>query len=161
MLCENCKKNIATTYFKQTVNGKSSEIFLCSECAAKLGLDNSMTNFGFDSMLPNFFSAATELQEVRCPDCGMLYSDIVKTGRVGCDKCYETFSKRLTGAINRIHGNKKHVGKVPLSFAGNKATDIKKLRKELEKAIRDENFEQAAVLRDKIKAAEAENGKEA
>ena len=110
MLCENCKKNIATTYFKQTVNGKSSEIFLCSECAAKLGLDNSMTNFGFDSMLPNFFSAATELQEVRCPDCGMLYSDIVKTGRVGCDKCYETFSKRLIGAINRIHGNKKHVG---------------------------------------------------
>ena len=42
MLCENCKKNVATTYFKQTVNGKTTEIFLCDECAAKLGLDSGI-----------------------------------------------------------------------------------------------------------------------
>lgn len=158
MLCEHCKQNPATTYFKQTVNGKTSEIFLCSDCAAKLGLDTSLSTFGIDDMIPDFFTKSAELSEVRCPDCGILFSDILKTGRVGCDKCYETFAKRLMPAVNRMHGNKKHAGKVPLSFETKRGDDLKALKKELEKAIKEENFEQAAILRDRIRAAQEQNG---
>ena len=80
MLCENCKKNTATTYFKQTVNGKTREVFLCSECAAKLGLGDSFMNFG------NFgfgFNAMSELlggsavpSVSTCPICGISLKEV-------------------------------------------------------------------------------------
>ena len=85
MLCENCKKNVATTYFKQTVNGKTTEIFLCDECAAKLGLDSGIKSFGLglSSMLPELFSRETDIAELRCPVCGTVYSSVGKDGMVG------------------------------------------------------------------------------
>ncbi|PWM46813.1 MAG: hypothetical protein DBX47_01730 [Clostridiales bacterium] len=154
MLCENCKKNVATTYLKQTINGKTSEIFLCSECASKIGLSQmpSLSNiFGLDNMLPNFFERSTELSELRCPTCGILFSEISKNGKVGCADCYNTFSNRLMPALARMHGNKKHIGKTPLSFKGKKMSETEKLKKQLEEAIATENFEKAAKIRDRIK----------
>lgn len=158
MLCENCKKNVATTYLKQTVNGKTNEIFLCSECAQKLGLDSGFGSFGFD-MLPKFFGASNELSELRCPSCGMLFSEIGKSGRVGCDQCYETFADRLAPALNRMHGNKKHAGKIPSSFSGGRSDEVEDLRSQLQKAIDEERFEDAARLRDEIKKNDENNGK--
>ena len=161
MLCENCKKNIATTYLKQTVNGKSSEIILCSECASKLGVTQmaSMSNFfDMDNMLPNFLERSSELSELRCPTCGILFSEISKNGKVGCADCYTTFSKRLMPALSGMYGNKKHVGKVPHSFKSREKSECDVLKKQLEEAIASENFEKAAQLRDKIK--EIENKKE-
>lgn len=61
MKCEVCKKNDAQFYYKETINGKTTEKHLCAECAHKQGLDkifdkqmNSMfTSFGrmMDSFL--------------------------------------------------------------------------------------------------------------
>lgn len=155
MLCENCKKNVATTYFKQTVNGKTSEIFLCSDCAAKLGLDTSVPMFGFDSFLPTFLSGSHELEEVRCPNCGMPFREILQTGKVGCDRCYDVFAKQLKPALHRMHGGKKHAGKIPFSFSGTKKSELETLRADLARAVENEDFEQAAVLRDRIKEQEA------
>ena len=154
MLCENCKKNVATTYLKQTINGKTNEIFLCSECASKLGLSQMPSLgdvFGLDNMLPNLFERTSDLAELHCPTCGISFSDISKRGKVGCADCYSTFSNRLIPALSRIHGNKKHIGKIPHSFAGKQKSETEKLKKELEEAISTENFEKAAKLRDKIK----------
>lgn len=159
MLCENCKKNNATTYFKQSVNGETKEIFLCSECAKKLGLEQGFGNFGFD-LLPKLFTASAPLSEVRCPSCGMPFSEIANTGKVGCEVCYETFSKRLRPVINRIHGAKKHLGKVPASFSGIKKPEEDDLHAQLKKAIEDERFEDAAKIRDQIRDIEKKDGEE-
>ena len=61
MKCEICKKNEAQFYYKESINGKTTEKHLCAECAHKEGLDrifeheaNSMlTSFGkmMDSFL--------------------------------------------------------------------------------------------------------------
>ena len=61
MKCEICKKNDAQFYYKESINGKTTEKHLCAECAHKEGLDrifereaNSMlTSFGkmMDSFL--------------------------------------------------------------------------------------------------------------
>ena len=37
MLCDRCKKNEATSYFRSTVNGVTTEEHLCSACAAEKG----------------------------------------------------------------------------------------------------------------------------
>lgn len=162
MLCENCKKNTATTYFKQTVNGKTREVFLCAECASKLGLGDSFLNFG------NFglgFHAMSDLLGVpsapaatRCPTCGISLNEVSESGMMGCADCYEAFRDYLRKLLPRISGNKVHTGKTPKSDGGEKE-NISLLKKKLEKAIRTENFEEATVLRDKIRALEAEQPK--
>lgn len=161
MLCENCKKNVASTYLKQTINGKTTEIFLCDECASKLGVDNSFKNIGMGlgSMLPELFSHGGDIAELRCPVCGTLYSAISKNGMVGCDQCYHAFAQRLDPVIKRMHGSRKHAGKVPASFAAEPESQLDTLKKQLKQAVEKEDFELAAKLRDKIKSME--NGTEA
>ena len=39
MKCEICKKNEAQFYYKESINGKTTEKHLCAECAHKEGLD--------------------------------------------------------------------------------------------------------------------------
>ena len=159
MLCENCKKNTATTYFKQTVNGKTREVFLCSECAAKLGLGDSMMNFG------NFglgFSAMSELlgshvaPAAVCPTCGISLNEISRSGMMGCADCYDTFRDYLRRLLPRISGNKVHTGKIPHLSQEESAENLTLLKEKLAQAVKSENFEEATVLRDKIRALEGE-----
>lgn len=156
MLCENCKKNAATTYLKQTLNGQTTEIFLCDECAGKLGVDKGIKNFGagLGSMLPELFRQSGEIAELRCPTCGTLYSTISKSGMVGCDRCYNVFAQRLDPVIKRMHGSRKHVGKVSASFAKSPENKTDALKRQLRQAIEKEDFEAAAILRDKIRNIE-------
>ena len=162
MLCENCKKNTANTYFKQTVNGKTREVFLCSECAAKLGLGDSMMNFG------NFgfgLSAVADLlggspAVSRCPTCGMTLNEVSDSGMMGCADCYDTFRDYLRKLLPRISGNKVHTGKTPRAVKEESDNGLDALKAKLAEAVKTENFEEATVLRDKIRAWEAETKKE-
>lgn len=159
MLCENCKKNNATTYFKQTVNGKTREVFLCSECAAKLGLGDSLMNFGNFGLglgaVSELFGSASA-SSTRCPTCGISLNEVSKNGIMGCADCYDTFRDYLRRLLPRISGNKIHTGKVPHSSGGEAGEDIASLKLKLEEAIKTENFEEATVLRDKIRALESQ-----
>ena len=70
----------------------------------------------------------------------------------------------LLPSIRRIHGNTTHCGKK--SVAGIEYTEVKdkepskieRLKKQLEDAIKVQNFEEAAKLRDEIKGLEENNG---
>ena len=170
MLCENCKKNIANTYFKQTVNGKTEEIFLCSECAAKLGVAQTIgqnSDFGFGDLLNQFFapysqgktlsSAKSTASDIPvCPFCSTSEREFFKTGKAGCEKCYATFSRRLAPYLGKLHGNKKHAGKRPISAGATKKSEtVEDLKKELTEAVKNEDFEKAVVLRDRIKELES------
>lgn len=42
MKCQHCGKNEATFYYKATVNGQISEARVCQQCAAELGYDRAM-----------------------------------------------------------------------------------------------------------------------
>ncbi|MBO5213906.1 MAG: UvrB/UvrC motif-containing protein [Clostridia bacterium] len=161
MLCENCKKNTATTYFKQTVNGKTREVFLCSECAAKLGLGDSMMNFGnfgfglsaVSDLLGTYSAPAAS----RCPTCGMTLKEVSASGMMGCADCYDSFRDYLQRLLPRISGNKSHTGKSPRASAEKPEDDLTALKEKLAQAIQTENFEEATVLRDKIRALESQN----
>ncbi len=38
MRCEHCNEREATTHIKKIINGNKTELHLCSECAAELGV---------------------------------------------------------------------------------------------------------------------------
>lgn len=93
-----------------------------------------------------------------CPMCGAYESDILRTGKVGCAKCYEFFADILDPYIQRIFGNAEHVGKAPGGASPEvlKARELVKLKNQLKTAISEENYEQAAVFRDQIAKLEAD-----
>ena len=91
--------------------------------------------------------------ELKCPRCGFTQADFKKAGRLGCPDCYKTFAEGLDGLLKSMHKGTRHVGKVPSSLRQSRDLEdrLKALQKKLAKAVEDENFEQAALLRDEIK----------
>lgn len=167
MLCQNCGKYEATTHIKRVVNGDTTEMHLCSDCAQHLGYGDMFSGFGLN--LDDFFGGFLEdtvqklsaPSEGRCPKCGNTFGDIVRSGKVGCSECYRMFYDKLLPSIQRIHGRIKHSGKqIPIETKSKKDEEVKKedtvetLKAQLQQAIEKQEFEQAAILRDKIKEAE-------
>lgn len=176
MLCQHCNKNEATTHIKKNINGKREEMHLCSDCAKELGVMEefrvpSMTDFFGESFLGNFLGAGVAAMNSlagveRCSTCGSSFNDIVKGGHIGCSDCYDKFADRLEPSIRKIHGKTKHIGKFISYDEGNepekaeskKERDVlEQLQDELQKAISEQRFEDAAVLRDKIKTLTEDN----
>ncbi|SDN32482.1 UvrB/UvrC motif-containing protein [Acetanaerobacterium elongatum] len=168
MLCEICKKNHATTHLRQVINGEAKEYILCSECASKLGFTAMMNPFSMSisdmlgSMLAQTAPAKEQLPaEQRCKGCGATFADIRNSGKAGCAECYATFYEDFVPSLQRIHGQTEHAGKVP-SSAGPKYrlhNEIQSLQKELKEAVASQDYERAAVLRDRIKDLEATEDK--
>lgn len=174
MKCQKCNKNEANTHVKRVINGEFEEYHLCSECAKEMGYSNVFSDFSsgfaddFNSLFGSFFENAlpARTQATRCETCGSTYNDIARTGMMGCADCYEVFSDRILPTIRRIHGNTTHMGKNSPSYKkvevekkpeDKKEDELTKLRSELDTAIKNQEFEKAAVLRDRIKEKENEN----
>ncbi len=156
MLCEKCGKYKATAHIKTFVNGVAIEKHLCDFCASAEGLAvNHHSSIG--SILATMLSDVLETNnstQKRCNICGMSFNDIAKSGKVGCSECYNTFKSELLPYIKRVHGSTQHIGKTPFKNA-TQADNIKRLKDELIRLISEENYEQAAVVRDKIRSLEA------
>ena len=164
MLCEKCNKNIANVYLKNNINGNVTESHLCSSCAAELyGQNNNplvnLFKSDFDSDILNMFnlnkfspSMSMISGKNACPVCGSVFADITKSGKVGCGECYATFKNALEPNILRIHGTAKHTGKIPKnrSLKISAKRKIEELNMRLRKVIDEQNFEEAAIIRDEI-----------
>lgn len=174
MLCSNCGKNEANVRYTRIINGKKTEFALCEECAKKVGLDDidfsipiNFSNFlsdffEDDALLPNFAKIGVE----KCPKCGLTYNEFVNNGKFGCGECYNAFSDRLDAILKNLHGSYKHTGRAPKNIVkeidvqkqatqtkkvDEKQEKIERLNKDLQKAIKEERYEDAAKIRDEIK----------
>ena len=102
-----------------------------------------------------------------CTSCGLTYDDFRKFGRFGCAHCYLAFKVQLKTLLKKIHGSNVHLGKAPLKLmpiegvaapavsaaaveAAPPVDPIELLRQQLHEAIEHEDFERAALLRDKL-----------
>jgi protein arginine kinase activator len=155
MLCQKCGKNPATTHIKTVVNGVMDEINLCSHCAETANYSPFKNNL-IDMLASVFGDADTTLLESNtkcCECCKSTFREIAATGKMGCAECYKTFKNELLPYIKRIHSTTNHIGKKPNTavMVVDKTTEISKLRERLNELIKNEKFEEAAVLRDEIK----------
>jgi len=92
-----------------------------------------------------------------CPVCKSTYEDFRKRGRFGCSECYETFSAEILTLISNIQGSLQHKGKTPHTDSKQmqNVRRVAQLRRDLERAVAEERFEDAARLRDEITEIEA------
>ena len=159
MLCTICKEKPATVHLTQIVGDKMQKLDLCEDCAKTKGI-NDPTSFGLaDLDLVLGLGASQQLEqaaggvELKCPRCGFTQADFKKSGRLGCPECYVTFAEGLRGLLKTMHKGTRHTGKAPESLRAirENADRMKTLQAKLAKAIKDENYEQAAQVRDEIK----------
>lgn len=165
MFCDVCHSKEATVFLTQIVEGKMQKVNLCEGCSKEKGV-NDPTGFALADLLLGL-GAAQEIEKnpsgIRCPVCGFSQTDFKKTGRLGCSACYDTFAEGLSGMLKNMHRGIIHAGKVPakLAAARRRAQELAVLQADLEKAVREEHFEEAATLRDKIRRLEIEAEEEA
>ena len=173
MLCQNCNKNEANTHIKQIINGEMTETHLCSDCANHLGYNDMFSDFDFNfngifgGLLGDMISPMLLGNVKRCEKCGCSYNDIVRDGKVGCSECYRTFYDKLAPSIQRIHGKLHHTGKTailteraPEPVIQDNSVKIAALKNQMDEAVKTQNFEEAARLRDEIKSLEGGNNNE-
>ena len=173
MLCDHCGKYGATAHFTRVINGTATSLNLCNECMAQISgggafgnASGSIDNFslGLSDLLGTVFgtdlgaSPARSDDDVRCEGCGATFSDLSSTGMAGCAGCYATFYDRLLPSLQRIHGKPLHTGKLPRSAGPTARTrrQLDELRHALGRAVENQNFEEAASLRDEIRALEGQ-----
>lgn len=174
MLCDKCKKNEATIHVKKVSGGKIESLHLCAACAKENEEQGALGAFGFNLAEVLFNIGEINKQESSaekaasensgssgeegpcCPVCGWNMDNLRKfNGRVGCASCYETFSEIIADALTRIQRGKVHLGKRPgasdpLANTAALQIEIERNKKELAGFILREEYEKAAVCRDKI-----------
>ena len=182
MICDNCGKDNANIRYYKNINGVEKQMNLCEECSKKLGIANEMSfnmpidfssfwgGFFEDFETPSLLNLVSGGSELKCKGCNNSFEDILETGKFGCQECYETFESEIDELLNRIQGKNRHVGRlgsgekirVDNNNDINEKTEnknpernkLEELKAKLKDLIKEENYEEAAKVRDEIKEIE-------
>jgi len=167
MLCQVCNQRPANVHVTKVINNVRTELHLCQQCARERGELEVFAGpkFAFSNLLAGLLQgdAAAGVpvgipggSRNVCSTCGLEYPEFMNTGYLGCSECYSQFLPMLRPLIARIHGHAKHTGKVP-ARAGKAVRfrkELESLRDELRTMIEAEEYEKAALVRDRIRDLE-------
>ena len=165
MTCDLCGKVEATVHLTEIVNDQTRELHLCDGCAHEKGAA-AAGQFGLGGLLAGLTEPAGAprggrgaRENPKCPKCGLTYENFRKNGRLGCGECYGAFHKHLAPLLKRVHGSAQYAGTLApaaAKTAGRKkavpAKTLPRLKEQLKEAVAAERFEEAALLRDRIRA---------
>lgn len=157
MLCDACKKNPATVHSMTIINGVKEERYLCAACAnaAQYKLPSLFDMLG--GMVPT-----PQIATDSACACGRDLNGFHELGLLGCPQCYSTHRDSLIPVIKRVQGGKtRHVGRMPgrrdivqEPVTAPQRSELEQLKDALQQAVKEEQYERAAELRDRIKALE-------
>ena len=163
MLCDVCREESASVHLTKVVQGDVTLVHLCPKCAAERGIETTVTASP-KTVLGEFLhavqqdsSVTSDGEAMRCTFCQLSLADFRATGRLGCDRCYDTFGQNLRELLRRVHGSAKHAGRryiPPVAEVFGRVSTQGELNDRLRRAIFNEEFELAASLRDKLKGME-------
>ncbi len=163
-VCENCEEAIATVHLTEIVSNDKKEIHLCEACAQQKGvaIQSHMKNIS----IPEFFGQIVDPKQsydesedsLHCPSCGLSYRQFRSSGKLGCPDDYSAFRGELSRLLEKIHSSAQHRGKVPsrVGVVMHRQKELEELRIELQGAVKSEEYELAATLRDRISELEQE-----
>ncbi|MDW7740559.1 MAG: UvrB/UvrC motif-containing protein [Bacillota bacterium] len=167
MLCQECRKNEATIHIIKSSDGKQTELFLCEHCAH----DRDELDFSYEPKFSlhqlfagllnqNLFNnrEASSFPGLQCPSCGLTFAQFSQVGRLGCSECFTAFEEQLKPLLRKIHAGCSHRGKIPFRIRTKVLylREIDELKEDMQQKVLNEKFEEAAVLRDRIRQLEAQ-----
>jgi len=104
---------------------------------------------------------ASKLQKYICKFCGTSLTEIASKHFFGCPDCYDAHKTIALQIFSRCQKSCKHVGKMPKNFEDhyfleNIKEQIQILEEKIVKAVKVENYEIAAMLKNKIEELKKE-----
>lgn len=161
--CQKCQTATAVVHVTELKGDKKYELHLCEECAEASEQVPKASQSSMLEFLQQFMESATRLRDRQCPECGMTFTEFKAKGRFGCAHDYDVFLSRLLPLLERMHESSEHtesVAGLPAVSAPEPVTappaegELARLRRELKRAVDQEQYEKAAALRDKIRELE-------
>jgi len=172
-LCESCARkrkcqfcsNPATVHLTEFLDKKKGEMHLCETCARKQNvITDSPQALNVPALLQLMFGSVPptgreSAPDAVCPECGTPYAHFRAQGRLGCPHDYEVFRPLLAPLIEKVHNHAgRHVGKVPRRHRQRMQIAHRvDLEAQLKSAVAAEQYEEAARLRDSIRALGADH----
>jgi protein arginine kinase activator len=154
----------ATVHLTDIVNKKKRQTHLCEQCARDQDLisDDPTPQLNLQPLLQLILSqmgvtadegevTVASPHGLTCDECGLKYAQFKALGRLGCPHDYDAFRETLDPLLERIHRNLTHVGKVPAARRVGTGS-VRELKRRLAEAVAAERYEEAAQLRDAIRA---------
>jgi protein arginine kinase activator len=160
MHCEICQSREATIHLTEISDGVRTEMHLCEQCAQEQGV-GAKSYIPLNELLSNLLSVGPKEEgpagfgdsDLVCPRCDYTLEKFREKAVLGCPYDYEVFEKALLPLIKKAHdGATAHCGKIPARIPNDskQQMEIARLRQQLDEAVRNEDYELAAKLRDKL-----------
>lgn len=174
MECTYCPGNEATCHLTKLVNGVAVDVHVCEKCIPEIAKVNLVDFDIWDAVAklakqkgqpdPGKEVEPEPVEEISaksllmkespatgsvCPKCGFTSEELRKTGRLGCSHCYEVFAPMLEDIMNDCQKSLQHTGKVPSRL---RCLRKSRIEEELRKAVDEERYEDAALLRDQLES---------
>jgi protein arginine kinase activator len=162
--CRSCTKP-ATLHITEVQKDEVTEIHLCEFCAKDYlsqaeESPGSESDFTFDKLVDDDDSVSDVIDDLICPNCSITFREFRNQGRLGCPECYIEFDAELLPLLENIHGDTQHCGKLPRRApdSSRRQHELVQLKNELKSAVDEENYEEAAKIRDAINGIEQKLG---
>lgn len=158
--CQVCGENPVQYQITEAHGKEVRTIGICRACAEERGIRHEHGTITVDvkGVMQSFRPPAPEGRRRRagiaCGTCGATLSDFERTGRLGCPACYAAFARELEPVVRKVQLGPHHRGLSPARFSG-EAEAIGRLRADLDVAVREERYEDAARLRDLLRLRDA------
>ncbi|RJQ32097.1 MAG: hypothetical protein C4562_03460 [Actinobacteria bacterium] len=158
VMCEQCHKKVASAWVTKIEGSEVTKFSLCEDCLKAFSLKISINSQNLP--LDSYFNCLNDKEFYperlsnfkMCPKCQLSFADFMQTGLLGCPNCYQFFGQQLRPLLEEMHGSLEYKGKIPVwapvTYVLN--TELKALKNELFSLISQENYEAAALIRDKI-----------
>lgn len=194
MICDICHKNPAIIHIQEIGPNGRHTLNLCVKCAAERALDGNEAPGGLAKILKSLTNPESAIEALsqlgfnpdsvaqlfgsqdshdKCPVCGTSWRDIEHSLQIGCEECFKTFHKQITGLLKPIHRDiwNTYEKKLPAENSWDTEEEdieksvrqrdlqqeVERLKRELACAVINENYARAARLRDLIAEFNPEN----
>ncbi|MFN3192106.1 MAG: UvrB/UvrC motif-containing protein [Aureliella sp.] len=162
--CQQCEKPATFHITELTEPSGPMMLHLCEECARTYlaqGNDEAPANalagmLAKQLKLEQTAEELAELDKKTCPVCGITFAEFREAGRLGCSYDYVCFQEDLEPLLTNIHGTRTHRGKRPTRNSGapDRQHELIQLRREMQDAVAQEDYERAGEIRDQIRDIE-------
>ena len=177
MKCQKCGRSNANINYTRIINGRREDLHLCSDCAQEMNLH---IDFNWQDMFHGFLEDFAEARSLAMPEMLGLnsfsrgwdslwgedfFEDVPFYGKNYLLETKEDEIEETLNAIQKKHQKqgdeekkkrKNHLKeeKTEKKVESKKENEINQLKEKLQEYIQKEEYEKAAVLRDKIKELE-------
>jgi protein arginine kinase activator len=170
--CQLCSKRPATTHLTELDpdSGQRQELHICATCIQRLDLklENGPPPIAVILGMKSDDASSAKIKisghlnlttvtkgEERCPHCGLAFSEFGSGKLFGCAHDYTAFGDKVDTLLRNYHGTTQHTGRRPGSEPETPQDAVTARRAKLDAALREavvnENYENAAKLRDELK----------